>query len=201
MFCNYILVTLCPNLTSLSKQQNSPCKLFVTQHDLLRELAIYQSQQQGTRLSMEREDSLPNIWRKQKHQLRNIRLVSIQTAEVLTLDCFATNYSLPPFMKKMKKLKVLIIVNHGHYYTTKVRLEKVVVPSLGEIKKPLKNLQKISLFMCEVPKALSSCNFNFPFMLPNLVEIHIDYCNDLEELPQGIRDLAHVKKLSYYQLS
>ncbi|KAJ4965813.1 hypothetical protein NE237_017662 [Protea cynaroides] len=196
MLCNYILVPSCPILKSLYKQQNSPYKsrekqgsygnmnkLFVTQHDLLRELAIYRSQQQRTRLIMERrEDSLPNIWRKEKHQLRNICLVSIQTggmlssnwynvhlpkAEVLILDCIATNYSLPPFMKKMKKLKVLIIVNHGHYYTKlsystkvgylsylkRVRLEKVVVPSLSEIKKPLKNLQKILLFMCEVPKA------------------------------------------------
>ncbi|XP_043696757.1 putative disease resistance protein At5g47280 [Telopea speciosissima] len=198
-------------------------KLFVTQHDLLRDLAIYRSRRQGTRLIMERrEDSLPKSWSEQEYKAR---LVSIHTgenflsnwcnmhlpeAEVLILDFIATKYTLPPFMDKMEKLKVLIIVNHGHHYTQlnclttpgyfshlkRVRLEKVMVPSLSEIAMPLKNLQKISFFMCEVAQALSSCTFNFPFMLPNLVEINIDYCNDLVELPQGICDLTHLTILS-----
>ncbi|XP_042492989.1 putative disease resistance protein At5g47280 [Macadamia integrifolia] len=197
-------------------------KLFVTQHDLLRDLAIYRSRQQSTRLIMERtEDSL---LKRKREQEFNARLVSIHTgekflsnwcnmhlpeAEVLILDFFATNYNLPPFMEEMEKLKVLIIVNHGHYYTQlncltipsylshlkRVRLEKVLVPSLTEIAMPLKNLKKISLFMCQFGQALSS-EIDFPYMFPNLVEIDIDYCNDLVELPQGICNLVHLQSLS-----
>ncbi|XP_043720387.1 putative disease resistance protein At5g47280 [Telopea speciosissima] len=200
--------------------------LFVTQHDLLRDLAIYQSQQKSTRLIMKRrEESLPWRWSKEEHQFQNARLVSIQTgemsssnwynmhfpeAEVLILDFSATKYTLPPFVEKMEKLKVLIIINRGRHctqlnYLTKpgclstlrrVRLQKVVVPSLNEIGMPLKDLQKISLFMCEVGQALRSYDLNFPYMLPNLVEVNIDYCNDLVKLPQGICDLVHLQKLS-----
>ncbi|KAJ4950971.1 hypothetical protein NE237_027803 [Protea cynaroides] len=200
--------------------------LFVTQHDLLRDLAIYRSQQKGTRLIMKsREESLPWKWSKEEHQFQNARLVSIQTgelsssncysmhfpeAEVLILDFFATKYTLPQFIEKMEKLKVLIIANHGHYCTQlnyltrpgylsslrRVSLEKVSVPMLNEIKMPLKDLQKISLLMCEVGQALGSYDLNFPYMLPNLVEINIDYCNDLVELPQGLCNLVHLQKLS-----
>ncbi|XP_043696759.1 probable disease resistance protein At5g66890 [Telopea speciosissima] len=198
-------------------------KLFVTQHDLLRELAIYRSQQQGTRLIMDerREDSL---LKRKREQEFSARLVSIHAgekflsnwcdmhfpeAEALILDFFATKYTLPPFMDKMEKLKVLIIVNHGHYYTQlsclttpgyfshlkRVRLEKVLIPSLNEISMPLKNLQKISLFMCQFGP-VSSCEIDFPYVFPNLVEMDIDYCNDLVELPQGICHLAHLQNLS-----
>ncbi|XP_043720388.1 probable disease resistance protein At5g66900 [Telopea speciosissima] len=200
--------------------------LFVTQHDLLRDLAIYRSRQQGTRLIMERrEDSIPKGWSEKGHQFQNARLVSIYTGEmfksnwcnmhfpeveVLILNFSATKYILPPLMERIDKLKVLIIVNHGRYCAQlscmitpgylsnikRVRLEKVLVPSLNEITMPLKNLRKISLFMCEVDQALRSCNFNFPYMLPNLVEINIDSCKDLVELPNGLCDLVHLKKLS-----
>ncbi|XP_042493351.1 probable disease resistance protein At5g66900 [Macadamia integrifolia] len=197
-------------------------KLFVTQHDLLRDLAIYRSRLQGTRLIVERkEDSLLKRKREQEYKAC---LVSIHTGEkflsnwcnmhlpeteVLILDFFATKYNLPPFMEKMEKLKVLIIVNRGHYYSQlnflttpsyfshlkRVRLEKVLIPSLTEIAMPLKNLKKISLFMCQFGQALN-WEFNFPCMFPNLVEIDIDYCNDLEELPQGICNLVQLQTLS-----
>ncbi|KAJ4954124.1 hypothetical protein NE237_030956 [Protea cynaroides] len=200
--------------------------LFVTQHDLLRDLAIYRSRQQGTRLIMERreDNSLPKRWREQEHQFQNTRLVSVSTgemfmpkwdnmhfpeAEALILNFSATKYTSPSFMEKMEKLKVLIVINYGCFCAEldcltprhfpnlrRVRLEKVLIPSLNEITMPFKNLQKISLFMCEVSQALRNCNINFPDMLPNLVEINIDYCKDLVELPEGLCNLIHLKRLS-----
>ncbi|KAJ4964740.1 hypothetical protein NE237_016589 [Protea cynaroides] len=197
-------------------------KLFVSQHDMLRDLAIYRSRRLGTRLIMERRDD--SLLKRKREQEYNARLISIHTgekfmsnwchmhfpeAEVLILDFFATKYTLPPFMEKMEKLKVLIIVNHGHCYTQlkylttpgylshlkRVRLEKVLVPSLVEIAMPLENLQKISLFMCDLGQELS-CEIDFSYMFPNLVEIDIDYCNEIVELPQGICNLVHLQKLS-----
>ncbi|KAJ4965163.1 hypothetical protein NE237_017012 [Protea cynaroides] len=197
-------------------------KLFVSQHDILRDLAIYRSRQQGKRLIMGRSEDSP-LKRKREHEYHT-RLVSIHTgeklllnwsnmhfpeAEVLILDFYATKYTLPPFMEKMEKLKVLIIVNHGHCYTQlnysttpgylsnlkRVRLEKVLLPSLIEIAMPLENLKKISLFMCDFGQELS-CEIDLSYMFPNLVEIDIDYCNEIVGLPQGICNLVHLQKLS-----
>ncbi|KAF8407627.1 hypothetical protein HHK36_006760 [Tetracentron sinense] len=49
--------------------------------------------------------------------------------------------------------------------------------------------------MCEVSQALSNCIIKNPNMLPNLIEIDIDYCNDLMELPPGVYDIIHLQKL------
>nr|DAD46833.1 TPA_asm: hypothetical protein HUJ06_016770 [Nelumbo nucifera] len=190
-------------------------ELFILQHDLLRDL----------RLVMERrEDGIPSSWMEQENQPLSARLVSIITgemhasswcslqlpeAEVLILDFLAINYSLPPFMEKMGKLKVLILANHGHQHAKlndlqalsyldqlkRIRLEKISVPPFPkDITFLLKNLQKISLVMCEVRQALENCT-GISNMLPNLIELDIDYCNDLVELPSGICNLVHLQNL------
>ncbi|KAJ4964057.1 hypothetical protein NE237_023996 [Protea cynaroides] len=110
----------------------------------------------------------------------------------------------------MRKLKVLIVVNHGRIHTKltsfktlselaglkRIRLEKVSIPSLHEFRMPLPNLQKISLVMCEVGQALMQCTINVPYVLPNLVEINIDFCEDLVELPSWICDIICLQTLS-----
>ncbi|XP_010255125.1 PREDICTED: probable disease resistance protein At5g66900 [Nelumbo nucifera] len=205
--------------------------LYVFQHDLLRDLAIYQSQQHQQdikhrkRLLMERrDDDLPRSWWEQEHQHINACLVSILTGEmcssswhhmqlpesvVLILDFLGMNYSLPPFMESMGKLKVLIVTNHGHRHAKlgnlsalgylaelkRIRLEKISLPSLDSIIMSLKNLHKISLVMCDVGEASRNCTVKIQNMLPNLTEIDIDYCNDLVELPPGICSI-HLQKLS-----
>ncbi|XP_010255127.1 PREDICTED: putative disease resistance protein At5g47280 isoform X1 [Nelumbo nucifera] len=205
-------------------------KLFVVQHDLLRDLAIYKSQPQNQditqreRLVMERrENDLPEIWKDQKDQRLSARLISILTGErspsnwcdmqlpeavVLILDFLAMEYSVPPFLEKMGKLKVLIMTSHGQKpaklkgglqalgnvaQLKRIRLEKISIPSLTV---PLKNLRKISLVMCEVGQAFSNCTMEISSMLPNLIELNIDYCNDLVELPPGICHVFHLQKLS-----
>ncbi|KAF3790614.1 putative disease resistance protein [Nymphaea thermarum] len=105
--------------------------LSVTQHDVLRELAIHKSKVESpiTRLIMEnREDNIPETWTREKDRTIHAKLVSINTgkmkssdwpdldlpnAEVLILNFSATSYCLPPFLQSMKNLKVLLVANHG----------------------------------------------------------------------------------------
>jgi Leucine-rich repeat (LRR) protein len=127
-------------------------------------------------------------------------------AEVLILNLRSDQYSLPDFTKKMSKLEVLIITNYGfnHSELTKfellsflsnlkrIRLEKVSVPCLCI----LKNLQKLSLHMCNTRNAFESCSIQISDAMPNLVELSIDYCKDLIKLPDGLCNITTLKKLS-----
>uniref|UniRef100_A0A5B6YTU2 RPW8 domain-containing protein n=1 Tax=Davidia involucrata TaxID=16924 RepID=A0A5B6YTU2_DAVIN len=130
--------------------------------------------------------------------------------EVLILNFRARNYTLPEFMEKMDQLKVLIITNYDFCPAElsnfpllcslsslkRIRLEHVSIPSLGKSKLQLRNLCKISLVMCEIGEAFRNCTTQISHTLPNLMEIDIDCCNDLVELPAGLCDIVHLKKLS-----
>ncbi|PON34600.1 Powdery mildew resistance protein [Parasponia andersonii] len=201
---------------------------FVTQHDMLRELAIHQSERvaegQKKRLIVELTGNKLPEWRKEhKDQTFNVNLVAISTdgsfssewcdiklpeAKVLVLNFQTKNYALPGFVKNMTELKVLIITNYGFFAAelgdfqllgsltklTRIRLERISIPCLRQTSIVLKKLQKLSLFMCELGHAFSSIKISE--VLPNLVEINIDYCDDLVELPAGLCDLIKLKKLS-----
>ncbi|XP_042520589.1 putative disease resistance protein At5g47280 isoform X2 [Macadamia integrifolia] len=201
-------------------------ELFVSQHDLFRDLAIYMNRQERKRLIMDRREiGLPKSWRKQENHHLNTRLVSLCTgemcseswydlqlpeAEVLILNFSACNYALPLFMRKMRKLKVLIIVNCGWTHAKlsnlktvtemanlkRIRLENVSIPSLREFTMPLMNLQKISLVMCAFGQALRKFTINVSSVLPNLVEVDISFCHDLVELPPWICDIINLRTLS-----
>ncbi|KAL4594437.1 hypothetical protein ACB092_12G020800 [Castanea dentata] len=124
--------------------------------------------------------------------------------EVLILNFQTQNYSLSDCMFKMDKLKVLMITNYGYFPAElrifqllkslpnlkTIRLEKLSIPSLCKAPVLLKSLKKISVFMCNIGL--------------RLVEINIDYCNDLVELLAVLCDVICLKKLSitnYHQLS
>ena len=95
------------------------------------------------------------------------------------------NYTLPEFVEKMDKLKVLIINNYGFFHSKisnfqmlgslpdlkRIRLEKVSIPLLCETLVPLKSLKKISLFMCNIGEAFENCTIQVSDALPNLTEI------------------------------
>nr|POE89714.1 putative disease resistance protein [Quercus suber] len=167
---------------------------FVTQHDILRELAMHESSQepieQRARLIMNiSENKLPKWWTEQKQQLINARLLSISTdelfssswcniqaskVEVLVLNFQTKNYTLPKFVEKMDELKVLIVANYGFFHAKISNFQL-----LGS----LLNLKRIRL------EKVSNA-------LPNLTEISIDYCIDLVELPVGLCDIFHLRKLS-----
>ncbi|PRQ47851.1 putative powdery mildew resistance protein, RPW8 [Rosa chinensis] len=203
---------------------------FVTQHDLLRELAIYETKQEDPE-HRERlivnifEDNFPKWWSEQKYQCMKARLLSISTdgafstkwhdmelpeAEVLVLNFKTKNYPLPQFVEKMVKLKVLVVTNYGIVPSEltnfqilctssklkRMRLERISIPSIAKHPMQLYSLQKISLFMCNIGQAFSNGSIQFSHAWPNLVEVNIDYCNDLVALPADTSDLIHLKKLS-----
>uniref|UniRef100_A0A7N0T9P6 RPW8 domain-containing protein n=1 Tax=Kalanchoe fedtschenkoi TaxID=63787 RepID=A0A7N0T9P6_KALFE len=109
----------------------------VTQHDLLRQLAIRECNEgrveDRARLIIEiRRNNIPSEFWKFINQPSNASLVSITTdenfnsywsdlqlpnAEVLILNVRTKRYTLPNFMKMMNKLKVLIITNYGFFPT------------------------------------------------------------------------------------
>ncbi|KAG6666346.1 probable disease resistance protein At5g66900 [Carya illinoinensis] len=203
---------------------------YVTQHDLLRELAIHQSSQgpieQRKRLFINiGENNLPKWWMDQKQQSLSANLLSISTdamfssswcniqppeVEVLVLNFQTKNYQLPKFVEKMDKLKVLIVTNCGFLpaevsnfqilgslpYLKRIRLERLSVPFLCKIPMQMSSLKKISLFMCSIGQAFRNFTVQVSDALPNLTDINIDYCKDLVELPEGLCDIAHLKKLS-----
>ncbi|KAF8020253.1 hypothetical protein BT93_G0837 [Corymbia citriodora subsp. variegata] len=130
---------------------------YVTQHDLLRELAIMECNQ-GEVVDRERlildlmGNNFPNWWKEQKQQPLRARLVSISTdgkfstlwpnlelpaAEALVLN-FRTNmqtktYALPEFIAKSNKLKVLIVTNFS-FFPTELSNFQVIGSNLRRIR-------------------------------------------------------------------
>ncbi|XP_027361343.1 probable disease resistance protein At5g66900 [Abrus precatorius] len=158
---------------------------------------------------------------KQKHLRVAARILSISTdetftsdwcdmqpdeAEVLILNLHSSQYSLPDFTEKMSNLKVLIVTNYGFHHSEvnkfellgslsnlrRIRLDKVSVPPLCM----LKNLRKLSLYMCNTKLAFESCSIPISDAMPKLVEMSIDYCKDLVKLPDGVCNITPLKKLS-----
>ncbi|KAI8031767.1 putative disease resistance protein [Camellia lanceoleosa] len=197
---------------------------FVTQHDLLREVATHQIDQNPihrSRLIMDISgNDLPKWWIEQGQH--PIRLVSISTGEisnghnmqlskveVLLLNIQIRNYTLPQLMEKMDQLKVLIVTNYGFYSAEisnfpllghlsslkRIRFEHISISSIAKTMLRLKNLQKISLVMCKFDDAFGNCTIQIADMLPNLVEIVIDCCNDLVEFPAWLCNISGLKRL------
>ncbi|XP_015890041.3 probable disease resistance protein At5g66900 [Ziziphus jujuba] len=228
---------------------------FVTQHDLLRELAIYESSheppvhgkryeepvEQRKRLILDlKRDEHPNWCKEHKKQSVSLacfqgkgnmkepfyaHLVSISTdedfssnwfdmqlpkAKVLVLNFRTKDYTLPEFVKNMKKLMVLIITNYSFFPAElrnfkllgslnnlkRIRLERISIPSLSMTRVPLKNLHKLSLFMCSIGKAFSNCSIPISNLLPKLREMNVDFCDDLVELPASLCNIIHLEKLN-----
>ncbi|KAF3781783.1 putative disease resistance protein [Nymphaea thermarum] len=153
--------------------------LFVFQHDLLRDLAMYSAKgnhvNQNARLLMnQREDVLPNSWKERTDQPFLAQVVSMHTGEmnssswfdmklpnteVMILNFMSETYYLPPFLENMENLKVLIVANH----------------SLS-------------------PADLTG--LNIADMFPELTELEIDYCSNLVRLPPGLCEIIKLQKLS-----
>ncbi|KAJ6378655.1 hypothetical protein OIU78_028810 [Salix suchowensis] len=167
---------------------------FVTQHNLLRELAIRESNSKGIehrkRVILEiNENKIPEWLTEQNELSIRAKLLSISTdetfssswpsmqapeVEVLLLNFQTGKHSLPEFIERMNKLKVLVLYNYGF-----VPAEFSNFRLLGS----LSNLKRIRL------EKISDA-------FPKLVDLTIDYCNDLEELPTGFCDLVLLRKLS-----
>ncbi|OMP02093.1 Disease resistance protein [Corchorus olitorius] len=176
---------------------------FVMQHDLLRYFAINQSSlepvEKRKRLIAElSSNNFPDWWSEGNKQSLGARLLSISTdetfskvnwgniqapyVEVLVLNFRTKNYTLPTFMDKMHKLKVLIVTNNGLHAA---ELSNFLVLSSSS------NLKRIRL-----EKAFKNGTRKMSDVFPNLLEIDIDYCDDLKELTDGFCDLVQLMKLS-----
>ncbi|KAG6768053.1 hypothetical protein POTOM_026950 [Populus tomentosa] len=202
---------------------------FVTQHDLLRELAIRESNSRSIehrkRVLLEIiENKIPE-WLMEQDQLSiRAKLLSISTdekfssswstmqapeVEVLLLNFQTEKFSLPEFIERMNKLKVLVLHNYGFVPAElsnfpllgslsnlkRIRLEKVSIPSLFLTSMKWRKLEKMSLVMCNIDQAFNKSTNKISDAFPKLVELTIDYCNDLEELPTGFCDLVLLRKL------
>ncbi|KAK7263083.1 hypothetical protein RJT34_30667 [Clitoria ternatea] len=113
------------------------------------------------------------------------------------------------FMNKMVKVKVLIITNYDLYRADiekfelldylselkRIRLEKVSIPFVSRTGVQLKNLQKLTFFMCNVNEAFKNGTIKISDVLPNLKDMNIDSC-DVVELPAGLFGIVSLKKLS-----
>ncbi|XP_022143054.1 probable disease resistance protein At5g66900 isoform X2 [Momordica charantia] len=132
--------------------------------------------------------------------------------EVLILNLLSKTYNLPEFMNRMNRLKALIVTNYGLLQTElgggyqltnclsrleRIRLERISIPPFSNQNlKPLSHLKKISFYMCKVDKAFTNCSTQISTVLPNLLEISIDFCNDLMALPIGLCEIVSLEKLS-----
>ncbi|XP_024182548.1 probable disease resistance protein At5g66900 [Rosa chinensis] len=156
---------------------------FVTQHDILRSLAIHQTGHDPTghskRLNIDiRKDDIPNWWSEHKQKPKKTRLLSISTdgafsskwhnmhlpkAEVLVLNFQTKNYAFPKFRKMSKSLKVLIVTNYGV-----IPAEVSNFTSLGS----LSELKRIRLERISVPSITKNS-----IQLNSLQKISLFMCN------------------------
>ncbi|CAN6449434.1 unnamed protein product [Victoria cruziana] len=198
--------------------------LFVFQHGMLRELAIYASRvnngHQSTRLILSEGDLLKIS--QQQEQASLAEIVSFHTgqmgphnwvdmpfphAEVLILNFAADSFSLPPFLEKMENLKVLIVANHSARPAELHGLSAMT---------SLKNLHRIRLEKISVPPlsvstpamravqklVLVLCevsqliNWDIDAIFPMLTELELDYCHGVATLPPGLCSFTNLRKLS-----
>ncbi|KAK1554935.1 hypothetical protein Q3G72_019389 [Acer saccharum] len=135
-----ILVELAErNLVTLVKDPragdmySSYYEVSVTQHDVLRDLALHLSNRGNIngrkRLLMPKMDTeLPKDWERNVDQPFNAQIVSIHIGEMLEMDWFrmefpkaevlilnfsSKEFFLPPFIENMPKLRALIVINYG----------------------------------------------------------------------------------------
>ncbi|KAH6796274.1 hypothetical protein C2S51_037260 [Perilla frutescens var. frutescens] len=172
-----------------------------------------------------REAGLPRDWERNTDEPFNAQVISIHTGEMgdmewFQMDCPKTEvlvinfssaaYFLPPFLDRMPRLRALILIN---YNTTNAVLhntsvfssltnlrslwfEKISLPLLPDTTIPLKNLQKVSLVLCDISKSVNHSVFGLPILFPRLSELTLDHCINLTELPSSICQMGTLTSLS-----
>ncbi|KAK7346513.1 hypothetical protein VNO80_21034 [Phaseolus coccineus] len=127
-------------------------------------------------------------------------------AGVLILNIRTNQYSFPKFLKETSKLKVLIVMNYGFHpcelidfdllgslsVLTRMRLERISIPSFVT----LKNLKKLSLYLCDTRQAFLNSNMLISDAFPNLEDLSIEYSKYMVELPKGLCNITSLKMLS-----
>ncbi|GLJ19826.1 hypothetical protein SUGI_0359340 [Cryptomeria japonica] len=217
---------------SASISYRNASELYFSQHNVLRNLALYLGHQNNLvhnkRLVISRNDS--NLLAKGEllgDRAFDTQILSILTGpmeesdwndmtfpetEALLLHFTSTNYFLPPFLKSMKKLKVLMVSNCGAKKATvkgldvlsslaqlkSVRMERLISP-LAEKQsiEALQNLEKLSVSLCE--------GFGNISTFTKLQDFNLDHSSDLEELTPGLKELpasiGELAQLEYLDIS
>ncbi|KAK6160752.1 hypothetical protein DH2020_004133 [Rehmannia glutinosa] len=168
-----------------------------------------------------REAGLPKDWERNMDEPFNARVISIHTGEmsemdwlrmdcpnteVLVLNFSSSGYFLPPFLDNMPKLRALILINYSSSNAilhntsvfsslTNLRslwFEKISLPLLPDTTTPLKNLQKVSLVLCDISKTVN----HSAHLFPRLSELTMDHCINLTDVPSSICQMHTLKSLS-----
>lgn len=223
------LITLVKD-TRAGEMYSTYYEVSVSQHDVLRDLAVNLSclgdVNQRKRLIMSRrEERLPKEWERNMDQSFHAQIVSIHTGEMGEMDWFnmdcpktevlimnfsSSEYTLPPFICNMPKLRALILINHGSSNAvlqnlsvfntlTNLRslwLEKISVPHLPPTTLPLENLRKVSLVLCSINNSLDESVLDLPHVFPRLTDFTMDHCINLSELPPSLFRMRSLKSLS-----
>jgi len=138
--------------------------------------------------------------------------IDFPEVEALALFFAANQYCLPRFLRSMPKLKVLIVYNYSSMRAIisglprfpspvqirSVLLNKLIVPSLlYENCRSWERLEKLSVCLCEGLGNITLMDMDLePLNFPNIMEINIDHCSDLGELPAKLSDLTSLQRLS-----
>ncbi|XP_023644254.1 probable disease resistance protein At5g66900 isoform X2 [Capsella rubella] len=182
-------------------------EFLVTQHDILRELAISQSELkeivERKRVNLViREDIFPDWCLNPRHPTIKASLLSISTGdlfssnwvemdcpnvEALVLNISSSDYALPSFIARMTKLKVLTITNHG-FYPARLR-NFMCISSLPNLKRI--RLEKVSTTLLDI----------LQLKLGNLKKLSLVMCSfsevfyDIEEIdvPKVLPSLQEIE--------
>ncbi|XP_028789775.1 probable disease resistance protein At5g66900 [Neltuma alba] len=163
----------------------------------------------------------PEWWPEQQQRVVAPTILSISTDQnmtpdwcniqaagtvVLILNLKTAEYTLPEFINEMENLKVLIVTNYKRCKTDlrsleplgsllslkRIRLQQVSIPSLCD----LKNVHKLSLYMCDVKEAFENSSIDLSEAMPKLEDLSIEYCEDLVKLPTGLCNIVIMKNLT-----
>ncbi|GLJ19961.1 hypothetical protein SUGI_0361980 [Cryptomeria japonica] len=233
------------NLTSTPRRRvaishANASELYFSQHSVMRELALHLGCRDGVvdrkRFLMDqKERSLREKWDLLNHNACDVQVLSIHTGpmetnnwyemnlpetEALLLLFTSSEYSLPPFLKSMKNLKFLMVLNYGAKRATikgldvlsslpqlkSVRLERLSAPPVHKQSKAPPNLEKVSLSLCE------GFEYAFTFNSIKLRDFSIDHSSNLEEVPLSVcympsvqmwelpEEIGQLKKLSEFDM-
>ncbi|KAJ9186687.1 hypothetical protein P3X46_002232 [Hevea brasiliensis] len=173
-------------------------EIFVTQHDVLRDLAIHLANHgnvnERKRLLMPRRDAeVPKEWVRSADQPFHAQIVSIHTgemremdwfrmdfpkAEVLILNFSANEYFLPPFIYDMPRLRALIVIN----YSTR----NAVLKNFSAFS-DLANLKSLWLEKVSIAQWTEST-----FPLKNLQKMSLILCKINNSLDQSVIDQPQI---------
>ncbi|CAL0332687.1 unnamed protein product [Lupinus luteus] len=199
------------NLLTLVKEARagamySSCfEIYVTQHDILRDLALNMSNRGRTRerrrlVMPKREEHgrLPKEWLRNMDRPFDAQIVSIHTgemkeedwcklefpkAEVLIINFTSNEYFLPPFIDRMPNLRALIVINYSASYAT---LHNVSVFN------NLANLRSLWLEKVSTPKLSGLVLKNLGKLFIVLCKVHNNFEGKEANLAQTFPNLSEL---------